>query len=113
MPQVYSTPGGTTLPHGTGGGPIVSGPFSNHTVNFQKMPFDLVFSGLPDNWTEPDPHLMTRDLNSYGVQTYCNQSDIDSVLSSEDIATFQSVINGDDNSPGIHGGGHYSIGATG
>lgn len=77
------------------------------------MPFDLVFSGLPANWTEPDPHLMTRDLNSYGVQTYCNQSDIDSVLSSEDIATFQSVINGDDNSPGIHGGGHYSIGATG
>lgn len=111
--DVYSTPGGTTLPHGTGGGPIVSGPFSNHTVNFQKMPFDLVFSGLPANWTEPDPHLMTRDLNSYGVQTYCNQSDIDSVLSSEDIATFQSVINGDDNSPGIHGGGHYSIGATG
>ncbi|ETS77744.1 hypothetical protein PFICI_09806 [Pestalotiopsis fici W106-1] len=111
--DVYSTPGGTILPHGTGGGPIVSGPFANHTVNFQKMPFELVFSGLPANWTVPDPHLMTRDLNNYGVQTYCNQSDIDYVLSSENITIFQSVINGDDNSPGIHGGGHYSIGATG
>ncbi|KAK9775346.1 putative Tyrosinase copper-binding domain-containing protein [Seiridium cardinale] len=111
--DVYSTPGGTILPHGTGGGCVTSGPFANHTVNFQKMPFDLVFSGLPANWTEADPHCMTRDLNSYGVQTYANQSDIDSVLSSEDIATFQSVINGDANSPGIHGGGHYAIGGTG
>lgn len=62
----YIVGGGATLPHGTGGGCVMSGPFVNQTINLGPFAFDLVFSpaGLPSNWTEYNPHCLSRDLNS-------------------------------------------------
>ena len=110
---VYVTPSGAVLPHGSGGGCVTKGPFAYHTVNFQPLDFNLVFTGLPANWTQPNPHCMTRDLNNYGVINFNNKSDIDYLLARATLADFQTDINGYGDSPGVHGGGHYAIGGTG
>lgn len=109
----YTTGEGTVLPGGTGGGCVTTGPFANHTVYFQPLSFDLVFSGLPDNWTEADPHCLTRDLNSWGVQNFNNQSDIDFMMTMLTVGDFNTDISGYASSPGLHGGGHYEMGGTG
>lgn len=110
----YTAASGTViLPGGSGGGCIVSGPFANSTVHFQPLDFSYVFTGPPANWTEPNPHCMTRGLNDWGVTTFNNVSDIDYMLAKTTIDDFNNNINGYGDSPGLHGGGHYAMGGTG
>lgn len=55
---LYTTRDGTVLPQGTGGGCVVTGPFANHTVYFQRMNFFLALAGgLPQNCTSQCPEL--------------------------------------------------------
>ncbi|KAH8655320.1 hypothetical protein BX600DRAFT_515151 [Xylariales sp. PMI_506] len=110
--EVYVTASGAVLPHGSGGGCVTTGPFANRTVNFQPLDFDTVFTGLPANWTEPDPHCLTRDLNDYGVTNFNNVSDVEYMLAKTTVGDFNEDINGYGDSPGLHGGGHYAIGGS-
>ena len=108
----YTTVNGDSLPGGTGGGCVATGPFANHTIYFLRTNFDNVFTGLPDNWTEPDPHCLTRDLNDWGDQKFLNQSDIDYMMAKQTVGDFNADVSGYADSPGLHGGGHYVIGGT-
>lgn len=107
---------GAGLPGGTGGGCVAAGPFANHTVYFQPLSFDLVSSGsgLPDNWTAPDPGCLTRDLNDLGVVGN-NQLVVDLTMALPTVADFNAGISGDVDgiSLNLHGGGHYAMGGTG
>lgn len=106
--------GSVVLPGGSGGGCVTSGPFANRTVYFQPLPFSYVFTGGPPaNWTEPNPHCLTRDLNNWGVQAFNNASDVAYMLAKTTVGDFNSDINGYGDSPGLHGGGHYAMGGTG
>lgn len=106
----YTVGGGGTLPHGTGGGCVTSGPFVNQTVNLGPFAFDLVFSGLPSNWTTYNPHCLSRDLNNDVAVRYGNQAAIDILLDTTTISDFQDTMSGADINLGVHGGGHFSIG---
>ncbi|KAI3397650.1 hypothetical protein diail_10521 [Diaporthe ilicicola] len=108
----YTVGGGATLPHGTGGGCVTSGPFINQTINFGPFAFDLVFTGLPSNWTAYSPHCLSRDLNKYIAVRYGNQTAIDSLMNNTTIADFQDTMSGADINLGPHGGGHFSIGLS-
>lgn len=106
----YTVGGGGTLPHGTGGGCVISGPFVNSTVNLGPFAFDLVFTGLPSNWTAYTPHCLSRDLNNYVAARYGNQTAIDILMAKTTIAEFQGTMSGADINLGVHGGGHFSTG---
>lgn len=105
----YVVGGGATLPHGTGGGCVTSGPFVNQTINLGPFAFDLVFSGLPSNWTEHSPHCLNRDLNNYIAARYGSQTAIDIQMGTTTISEFQNIMSGADINLGVHGGGHFSI----
>ncbi|KAH8668543.1 hypothetical protein BX600DRAFT_435074 [Xylariales sp. PMI_506] len=105
--------GGAVLPHGTGGGCVTSGPFQNMTANLGPFDFDLVFTGLPSNWTAYNPHCLQRDLNDYVATLYGNQTAVDYLLAQPNITAFQGTMS--KLSPtaadiGVHPGGHFSIG---
>lgn len=106
----YVVGGGATLPHGTGGGCVTSGPFVNQTTNLGPFAFDLVFSGLPSNWTAYNPHCLSRDLNNFIATRYGNQTAVDVLMNTTTIADFQNTMSGADINLGVHGGGHFSIG---
>ncbi|KAL2284245.1 hypothetical protein FJTKL_08974 [Diaporthe vaccinii] len=106
----YVVGGGATLPHGTGGGCVTSGPFVNQTINLGPFAFDLVFSGLPSNWTAYNPHCLGRDLNNYIATRYGNQTAIEIQMATATIAEFQDTMSGADINLGVHGGGHFSTG---
>jgi tyrosinase len=97
-------PSGSTIPLGTGGGCVVTGPFANTTVSLGPFPPQYITSGLPDNWTEPNPHCLSRDLNDWALDTFNNAARVDSLLAAPDIETFQFQLNP------IHRGGHISVG---
>lgn len=108
----YTVGGDGTLPHGTGGGCVTSGPFINQTINFGPFDFALVFTGLPSNWSDYSPHCLSRDLNNYIASRYGNQTAIDTLMNTTSIADFQNTMSGADINLGPHGGGHFSIGLT-
>ncbi|KAJ9132425.1 Tyrosinase [Pleurostoma richardsiae] len=106
---------GQELPHGTGGGCVTTGPFANTTVNFGPFNFNLIFTGLPSNWSLPNPRCLNRDLNDYGIKTYDNQTLIDQMLAVETIKEVQTLMNSKNvgtTDRGIHGGGHYGVGGV-
>jgi tyrosinase len=88
----YVVGGGATLPHGTGGGCVTGGPFVNQTTNLGPFAFDLVFSGLPSNWTAYNPHCLSRDLNNYIATRYGNQTAIDVLMNTTNIENFQASL---------------------
>lgn len=106
-----------TVPPGTGGGCVYEGPFSNYTVHMGPLgtanetsvaqPFDY------------NPRCLLRDLNGWfssRFNTWENVTDL--ILQSQDIATFQGVMQADPSyaptgSFGVHGGGHFTPGSSG
>lgn len=97
-----------TIPAGTGGGCVRLGPFSNATITFGPYPLSYVQTGLPANWSEPNPRCLTRDLNSDLLNRMSNQREVTKLLAATNITDFQWRMT--PNAPAIHGGGHASVG---
>lgn len=105
---------GLSIPHGTGGGCIMSGPFANWTREFDTIPIgDLISGGpLPSTAFDKNESCLTRDLNPIIAQATLNQTAIDNAIAAPDQETFQFLLNG---SPiqqilGIHSGAHFTMG---
>ncbi|KAL4887208.1 tyrosinase central domain protein [Aspergillus karnatakaensis] len=103
-----------TLPKGTGGGCVISGPFKNHTVNMG--PLWMAPSGVfpPDAYAY-NPHCLRRDLNTR-VSAYCNSPDgSEALLEAADIIEFQTIADKGlqgAQQHGPHGCGHVSVGPS-
>ena len=115
--SVYLANQDVTAPPGTGGGCIYKGPFSDTSVNLGPVDTANVTGVLgPYDY---NPHCIVRDLNGWfssRFNTWKNVTEL--ILESEDIATFQGVMQADSTyvpagSFGVHGGGHFTAGATG
>jgi tyrosinase len=105
-----------SLPGGSGGGCVTSGPFKNLTLSLGPFDFGLAFgTSIPSNAFEYNPRCFSRNLNNYVASTYNNQTDVDNVLAASDIIEFQTLLGG---APptlanlGVHGAGHCTIGTT-
>lgn len=108
--------GPDSYPHGTGGGCVTTGPFTNYTPTIGPFDFTLLFQegGLGTNWTQaPSPHCLTRDLKDYAVATWLNQTAIDAMLASDDIVDVQlhlNSLNPLEPEKYLHGGAHFAVG---
>lgn len=105
---------GVILPHGSGGGCIYNGPFVNYTVPFRAFAFAEALEGTePADRFDYVPRCLSRDLNTYIAETYCNQTDVDSLIyNSATMADFQDTMSGTPGTyaMGVHGGGHFTLG---
>lgn len=104
-----------SLPHGTGGGCVTSGPFANWTVPMQDIPITVILAGLPLPPTafNLNSSCLTRDLNSFVAKTWCNYTDVEIAVNSPSIADFSTGINGvlGGTELGLHSGAHFTMGA--
>lgn len=90
-----------TIPAGSGGGCVMSGPFSNYTVN--------VGPGMQYTY---NPRCLKRDLNQLIAETWTNAAEIvDLIVNYNDIVSFQDRMQGDfpNNFLGVHAGGHNTL----
>ena len=107
-------PKGLALPHGTGGGCIMSGPFTGWNRSMNSLDISILTSGGPLPPTAFDKNItcLTRDLNPLVAQAYINSTQVATALASPDMATFDFLVNG---SPikqvlGIHSSAHFTMG---
>ncbi|KAJ5540198.1 hypothetical protein N7513_008530 [Penicillium frequentans] len=108
------------LPPGTGGGCVTSGPFKNMTVNlgpsYLAVPGDNITR--MSNPLDYNPRCLKRDLTTALLQMYVNYTSIvDLITQSKIIWDLQDKMQGQANSPGLHGdspglhgGGHFAMG---
>ncbi|KAI0522314.1 hypothetical protein F5B22DRAFT_470573 [Xylaria bambusicola] len=95
---------GNMIPPGSGGGCVVEGPFANTTLYLGPFPVELTLTGLPDDWTEKNPHCFTRNLNDAVLRLLNNANRIKSLVAAPNITDFQYQLNA------IHRGGHVTVG---
>ncbi|KAH7395059.1 hypothetical protein DE146DRAFT_69506 [Phaeosphaeria sp. MPI-PUGE-AT-0046c] len=112
-----------SIPHGSGGGCVTSGPFKDWSVNLGP-----VFSTLkctPPNpitaFTDPNlglgsnPRCLKRDISSWTSSKWTNDAMVTKLLNSPDMKTFWYDMQGGttafaDNFMGVHTAGHFTIG---
>ncbi|KAK5113698.1 hypothetical protein LTR62_003325 [Meristemomyces frigidus] len=105
-----------TYPPGTGGGCLLSGPFTNLTINLG--PLDLPNTNNVNSSFEYNPHCLSRDLNPFFTQIYNTFNNLTHVLlDNTDIASFQANFQGYGGANpadhfGAHGGAHWATGGS-
>lgn len=100
------------IPHGSGGGCIMRGPFHDLVNNFQPFYDRYALTGLPSNWTEPITRCIDRDFNKWALQNNLNQDIYDSCLAQPDFASFQNGSDDPHSSFALHVAGHAAVGMT-
>ncbi|KAJ6028194.1 tyrosinase [Penicillium herquei] len=101
------------LPPGTGGGCVTSGPFINFTVNLGPSWLDVPGDNITrmSNPLDYNPRCLKRDLTTEILQMYVNYTSIiDLIYDSQIIWDLEDKMQGKEDSPGIHGGGHFAMG---
>jgi tyrosinase len=90
-----------SFPSGSGGGCIADGPFSDASVNMGPK-FNLSYN----------PRCLKRGLNQWGLEHWCNRTDLLDLYTYDDIGMFQFILQGDEAQQqlGVHGGGHRMVG---
>ncbi|KAF2002056.1 Di-copper centre-containing protein [Amniculicola lignicola CBS 123094] len=106
---------GISLPIGTGGGCVTSGPFKNWTVNLGP-----VAAVLPDATPNPEffglgynPRCLRRDISKAASQGWTKDSDVtDLIKNYKDFTSFSTRMQGDfaNGFLGVHTAGHFTIG---
>jgi tyrosinase len=106
-----------SLPHGSGGGCVNSGPFAGWQSTMADIPVTYILQGLPlpDTAYQLNQSCLTRDLNTFAAQTWCNYTALNLALESNDLADFDAQINGvlGGGSLGLHSGAHFILGSPG
>jgi tyrosinase len=115
---IFFPPANITIPPGTGGGCVFSGPFSNFSVDLGP----LLTPGL-----EPvspkgayNPRCLSRDLNPWITRQWMTFQNYTNLITQwSTIEFFQGVMQADPRlgplttkQLGVHGGGHFAVGAT-
>lgn len=104
-----------TLPHGTGGGCVTTGPFANLSV-----PMRFIASGYLRNGTLPadayalNPSCLQRDLNAFIASSYTNPSQVSAATHASGAAELEALLNGaiGGGALGVHSGAHFQVGGT-
>ncbi|KAK5138473.1 hypothetical protein LTR08_000059 [Meristemomyces frigidus] len=100
-----------SMPPGTGGGCVESGPFSNITLNLG--PLDLPNTDNVNSSFEYNPRCLSRDLNAFFTLNYNTYTNVTTtMLDNIYIEDFQDIFQGygSSNKFGVHGGGHWATG---
>lgn len=103
-----------TLPTGTGGGCVTSGPFKNMKVNLGPQAL-LIPGNRTIAATNPyayNPRCLKRDLTSAINTRHANASALLHTLQQPTISDYQHILEGIPGAEdkGVHTGGHYSLG---
>jgi tyrosinase len=102
------------IPKGSGGGCVTSGPFAGWQTTMADIPISGILQGLPlpETAFQLNTSCLTRDLNSYAAQTWCNYTDLEQALQSSTPEEFDAQINGVFGGAqlGLHSGAHFSLG---
>ncbi|TQN67016.1 Tyrosinase-like protein orsC [Colletotrichum shisoi] len=105
-----------TLPIGTGGGCVTSGPFRDMSVNLGPVALDLPGGVLESNPEGPlayNPRCLKRDLTTEINRAFADATAVlPNILRPQNVYDFQMQMQGvpGTGNIGIHGGGHYSLG---
>ncbi|EXJ91750.1 hypothetical protein A1O3_00300 [Capronia epimyces CBS 606.96] len=103
------------LPHGSGGGCVNTGPFAGLQTTMAPISIDNLIAGLPlpDTAFQLNQTCLTRDLNTYAAQRYCNYTALYEALDTDDLLTFDQLINGVIGGAelGLHSGAHFIVGS--
>jgi len=105
---------GFVLPHGGGGGCVTTGPFAGMNRTVDDISIDFLINGTapPQSAYAKNESCLTRDLNTFVAQTWCNYTAVQQVVEAPDIDTFQLLLNGVvGGSLGIHSGAHFIMGS--
>lgn len=104
-----------SIPHGTGGGCIKTGPFQGMTYTMQDIPISLLLQGgeLPPTAFTRNESCLTRDLNPFMAETTTNWTLFNDAVAAADQAEFTLLLNGvlGGGSLGLHSGAHFTLGA--
>ncbi|KAH7067131.1 hypothetical protein FB567DRAFT_256894 [Paraphoma chrysanthemicola] len=106
---------GISIPPGRGGGCVMSGPFTNWSVNLG--PVAPVLADVSPNPAQSglgyNPRCLRRDISTFASSGWTKDSDVASLITqSLDFLNFSTTMQGDfpNGFLGVHTGGHFTIG---
>lgn len=102
------------IPHGSGGGCIMSGPFKGMNRTMDTIPIQYLINGTapPASAYERREKCLTRDLNTFAAKTWCNSTVVQQVVETTTPQDFEEQLNGviGGHTLGIHSGAHFVLG---
>lgn len=110
----YQLAPGFVIPHGSGGGCIMSGPFKGMPATMPPIDINFLINGTapPHSVFNLEETCLTRDLNTYAAQKWNNYTAVQLAVEAPDPASFNAQLNGvfGGTQLGIHSGAHFIMG---